>query len=528
MAFKSIHTIAALQLMAQAEAQAEQIRLTHMAVGDGGGNPVEPDQAQTQLVRETFRATVNRVYQDPNTPNMFTAELVIPASEGGFTIREVGVFDSNGNLFIVGNLPETYKPTAGDGSFSDTVIRVAFMVTNASIVELNIDPNVVVATQSWILNAITPALLFPGGTTNQILRKKSNADGDTEWADPEFSTIVVDVIEEEQTLAENQTIVTWGTVTTLGLAVYIEGVRIPRKAGADGWQIHSVDATTKIVLGKAYPAGTKIFGVQNEPLGDVPFPLEQSKNLSDVPNKATARNNLGVYSKSDSDSKTTQAAPPGMVGFFAGGTAPNGWLKANGANVSRTAYAALFAAIGTTYGAGDGFNTFKLPDLRGEFLRGLDDGRNVDTNRVLGSSQSGAIQSHNHTGSAQSGGSHGHTATSSSAGTHNHSATISSSGRHAHNVPQGSHDTQVSSGYTSTFKWASGDDYTSRALSSYETNTLSAGDHTHSASISNAGAHTHDISVSSGGSHTHALDIGSTGGTETRPRNIALLACIKF
>lgn len=82
----------------------------------------------------------------------------------------------------------------------------------------------------------------------------------------------------------------------------------------------------------------------------------------------------------------------GTVAFFAANTTPPGWLKANGATISRAAYAALFAAIGTTYGAGDGVTTFKLPDCRGEFLRGLDDGRGVDAERTIGSSQSHAIR----------------------------------------------------------------------------------------------------------------------------------------
>lgn len=82
----------------------------------------------------------------------------------------------------------------------------------------------------------------------------------------------------------------------------------------------------------------------------------------------------------------------GEVAFFARTTPPSGWLKANGAAVSRTTYAALFAAIGTTFGAGDGSSTFNLPDLRGEFVRGLDDGRNVDAGRRLGTTQGDAIR----------------------------------------------------------------------------------------------------------------------------------------
>lgn len=93
--------------------------------------------------------------------------------------------------------------------------------------------------------------------------------------------------------------------------------------------------------------------------------------------------------------------PSGAVMYFAGQTAPTGWLKANGAAVSRTAYAALFAAIGTTYGTGDGRTTFNLPDLRGEFVRGWDDGRGIDSRRALGSGQSDAIR--NITGKLDSG-----------------------------------------------------------------------------------------------------------------------------
>ena len=81
------------------------------------------------------------------------------------------------------------------------------------------------------------------------------------------------------------------------------------------------------------------------------------------------------------------AAPTGSVYTFAGSTVPTGWLKCNGALLSRTTYASLFAVIGTTYGAGDGSTTFALPDLRGEFVRGADDGRGVDAGRTLGSAQ---------------------------------------------------------------------------------------------------------------------------------------------
>jgi microcystin-dependent protein len=392
MTFRTIHTVYGLQRMAAAEATGTPINITHVAVGDGNGNPVEPSEAQTALVREVFRATVNRVFQDPANLKRFTAELIIPATAGGFVLREVGVYDVDGALFVVGNLPETYKPNIAEGSYADTVIRVEFMVTNASVVTLQIDPAVAVASQAWVLNNITSCALLPGGTTGQVLRKASNGCGDTEWADAGDVNVIVSTIEEHQVLAALQTSVILSTVTTSGLAVYINGERLDRKTGATGWQPDPADPDTRIILGAAYAAGTRITLVQNEALGDVPFPLARDLNLSDLPNKATARANLDVFSRAEA----RQLAPAGQVAHFARSTAPNGWLKANGAAVSRTAYADLFAAIGTTFGAGDGFNTFTLPDLRGEFLRGWDDARGVDAGRVFGSFQSDAFKSHTH------------------------------------------------------------------------------------------------------------------------------------
>ncbi|MDT0502727.1 phage tail protein, partial [Halomonas sp. PAR7] len=175
------------------------------------------------------------------------------------------------------------------------------------------------------------------------------------------------------------------------LAVYIEGVRLLEGSGVDQWQPDAI-VETRLTLGKSYPAGTELYAVQNEPSGSAPAPLERSKNLADLQDVPTARANLGVYSKAEADQK----APAGMVAHFARQTAPSGWLKANGAAVSRAAYATLFSAIGTTFGNGDGFNTFNLPDLRGEFLRGWDDGRGVDGGRGFGSWQADELRSHNH------------------------------------------------------------------------------------------------------------------------------------
>lgn len=105
--------------------------------------------------------------------------------------------------------------------------------------------------------------------------------------------------------------------------------------------------------------------------------------------------NFAAAFKSALDALMAAIVPAGMVAAFAA-SAPAGWLAADGSVVSRTTYAALFARIGTVFGAGDGSTTFKLPDLRGEFIRGIDLGRGVDVGRVFGSSQGGALESHTH------------------------------------------------------------------------------------------------------------------------------------
>lgn len=94
----------------------------------------------------------------------------------------------------------------------------------------------------------------------------------------------------------------------------------------------------------------------------------------------------------DLNNSISLACPAGNVSFFARSSAPSGWLKANGANVSRSTYANLFSAIGTTFGAGDGSTTFTLPDLRGEFARGWDDGRGIDSGRSFGTAQDDQLQ----------------------------------------------------------------------------------------------------------------------------------------
>lgn len=542
MAFKTIHTKYGLTAMAQAEAAGVPINLTHMAVGDGNGNPIDPDWEQTILVRERYRSTINRVYQDPDDSTLFTAELVVPAAEGGYVLREIGVFDASGALFAVGNLPEVYKPLPEEGSFGDAVLRIQFAVTNASVLTVMVDPGVATASQAWVINNITAATLIPGGTVGQLLGKASNADGDYEWQDPDAINVTVDTVAEKQLLAASQVVVDLSVTTTYGLAVYVGGLRLDIGSGAEEWQPHAT-ISTRLTLGKSYPAGTRITLVNNEPAGSAPAPLERNKSLSDVQDKSVARNNLDIYSRAEVNLRVRQ---PGDVFYTASDTPPSFSLKANGAAVSRTAYAALFARIGTRYGVGDGFTTFNLPDGRGELIRGWDDGRGVDGGRALGSWQAGSIQSHTHSGSSADGGSHSHSGSAQSGGSHSHAASSGVAGGHAHSAwtdAQGAHTHSVKEGTTGPV-WpggdvlVSGDDYTQGIA--YYSNTLaagahghnvgigSAGDHNHAVSVGTGGDHSHNLAINSAGNHSHAITISATGGTETMGRNIAFLCCIAF
>lgn len=139
--------------------------------------------------------------------------------------------------------------------------------------------------------------------------------------------------------------------------------------------------------------------VEANPLGSDPLSdADGHLRLIKAVLKTTFPNISGAVtvSQSDLNALTGGIGAPGAIQYYAMSTPPTGWLKANGALVSRTTYAALFSAIGVTYGAGDGTTTFQLPDLRGEFIRGWDDGRGVDSGRTFGTAQGGAIQAHNH------------------------------------------------------------------------------------------------------------------------------------
>ena len=136
--------------LASAAALGVPLKITHMAVGDGGGVLPTPDAKQTALVNEKRRAALNMLYIDPQNSSQIIAEQVIPENEGGWWIREVGLFDESGALIAVGNCPESYKPQLAEGSGRTQTVRMVLITSSTENITLKIDPAVVLATRKYV------------------------------------------------------------------------------------------------------------------------------------------------------------------------------------------------------------------------------------------------------------------------------------------------------------------------------------------------------------------------------------------
>jgi microcystin-dependent protein len=275
---------------------------------------------------------------------------------------------------------------------------------------------------------------------------------------------------------------------------------ISNSAGGDGWLLHR-DHSASGYASQIYDSGVTdrmFFRRQVAGAWSAWRELYHTANFDPTSKANTSGNYPGIIAGNSAQVGNQTAemlAPPGMIAHFAMWVPPTGWLAANGAAVSRATYAALFAAIGTTYGAGNGSSTFNLPDLRGMFHRTWDNGRGLDPNRAFGTSQSSANLAHSHSGGTDFQGAHVHT--------------IDGVGNHNHNNGPYQYMLEM----TNTFTMSTNDN------SIGEPNLHTSG------AIQPAGAHTH--SMQGAGGHSHNLSINADGAGESRPINIALLACIK-
>ncbi|EPD2452992.1 TPA: phage tail protein [Escherichia coli] len=146
--------------LANATMLGSKLNLTQMAVGDANGVLPTPDPAQTKLINQKRIAPLNLLSVDPNNQSQIIAEQIIPENEGGFWIREIGLYDDEGLLIAVANCPETYKPQLQEGSGRTQTIRMILVVTNTEAITLKIDPSVVLATRKYVDDKVLELKLY--------------------------------------------------------------------------------------------------------------------------------------------------------------------------------------------------------------------------------------------------------------------------------------------------------------------------------------------------------------------------------
>jgi microcystin-dependent protein len=216
--------------------------------------------------------------------------------------------------------------------------------------------------------------------------------------------------------------------------------------------------------------------------------------------------------------------------WFAISTPPPGWIRANGAVLNRADFPSLWAAVGGEavteaqwiagfsgrFSSGNGSTTFRVPELRGEFLRPWDESRGADPGRQFGTFQSSQNLSHTHGANSGTSGSHTHSVSSGNAGSHSHTGITGNAGSHNHNYVNHNAGFAASGGTLFAGIGAGGD-----AGTSFN------GDHQHDVFTNPAGDHNHPVFISPDGAHSHSITVLGEGGSEARPRNIALALFIK-
>lgn len=340
--------------LANATALGEQVEITQMAVGDGNGALPTPNPAQTALVHELRRAPLNTLTIDPVNTNQIIAEQVIPEDVGGWWIREIGLYDSKGDLIAIANCAETYKPLLQEGSGRMQVIRVILIVSSTQAVTLKIDPSVVLATRQYVDDQIIQVKAF---VDQQLAAHIAAADPHKQYA-PKASPALT------------------GTPTAPTAAQTVNNTQI---------------ATTEFVK-SAIAALVASSPAALDTLNELAAALGNDPNFATTVTNALAGKQPLDSTLTDLSGKTVNgilqylglgegsALPVGVPVPWPSATPPAGWLKCNGAAFTASQYPKLAQA----------YPSLKLPDLRAEFIRGWDDGRGIDNGRGLLSAQLGS------------------------------------------------------------------------------------------------------------------------------------------
>ncbi|WP_272685941.1 phage tail-collar fiber domain-containing protein [Providencia sp. PROV071] len=433
-------------LLAQATALGTKIELTQMAVGDGGGKLPTPDTNQTKLIAEKRRAAINTLFIDDNNKNQIVAEQIIPEQEGGWWIREIGLFDKAGNLIAVANCPETYKPQLAEGSGRTQSIRMVLIVSHTESVTLKIDPSVVLATREYVNTEITvldKRIDALSAQTKLDLNKKfdkaniSGQKGNDNDKVPSLDLFTTEVgnLQPKGDYAPAGDYAT-NIALTNGLGQKLNTSSVVQSPGASTTQVMSQDAVTKALRSSELiqsanqiirdtngnvsdfnnAKGNAVFfgyatALNNAAITGVGIDIAQVNNDYHLQLISAFHGNGIAFRTKNGDTKTwsdwskffhtgnvkvdrngnlktndtSDALSDCCVGTplpWPQDTVPSGFLACNGQSFNKATYPLLAAA----YPSG------KLPDLRGEFIRGLDAGRNVDNGRAALSAQGDAIR----------------------------------------------------------------------------------------------------------------------------------------
>lgn len=382
------------------------IKLTQISVGDGGGSVYNPAATATALKREVWRGPLNALFQDEKNPSWLLAEVTIPPDVGGWYVREAGLWTDTGILYAIVKYPESFKPVlATSGSGKEFYIRSIFETSNASLVTLLIDDTVVKATRAWVMSYLAEELgkldgkqsVRVAASSNIVLSGAQQIDG-------------VAVIAGDRVLVANQTLAKdnglwivangdWVRATdanssakvTPGLTVMVE------EGTANGDSLWHLTTNAPITLGTTALTFKMLAGRTGIAAGTY-------KSLTvDEYGRATAGANpetlagFGIkdsYTKAEVEALIAKASalPVGSIVAFPVDAPPPGFLELDNSVKSSATYPDLSAYLGGKFNKGDeGVGNFRLPEARGEFLRGWDHGRGVDAGRVAGSTQKGTV-----------------------------------------------------------------------------------------------------------------------------------------
>ncbi|MEQ4614512.1 phage tail protein [Escherichia coli] len=346
--------------LANATMLGSKLNLTQMAVGDANGVLPTPDPAQTKLINQKRIAPLNLLSVDPNNQSQIIAEQIIPENEGGFWIREIGLYDDEGVLIAVANCPETYKPQLQEGSGRTQTIRMILVVTNTEAITLKIDPSVVLATRKYVDDEVLELRLY---VDEQMRNHIAAQDPHTQYAQKHNPTFTGEPKAPTPAAGNNTTRIATTAFVQAAITALIDGAPA------------TLDTLKEIAA--AINNDPKFSTTINNALSGKQ-PLDETLTHLSGKDVAGLLAYLGLGEGS--------ALPVGVPVPWPSVTPPTGWLKCNGAAFSAEEYPELAKA----YPSG------KLPDLRGEFIRGWDDGRGVDTGRAILSAQEWLTGSHCH------------------------------------------------------------------------------------------------------------------------------------